>query len=117
MSNADDEGAPEGSGSKMDGVSMLPETTNAFTPRTLHWYEGILSQFPGEHRRKSKTDADVICPVHDDHNPSLGVDLRHNGAAGPRACYELGQKSHRNADFTVDLVPSRSLFPAFLSRF
>jgi carbonic anhydrase len=34
-----------------------------------------------------------------------------------RACYELGQKSHRNADFTVDLVPSRSLFPAFLSRF
>jgi hypothetical protein len=84
MSNADDEGAPEGSGSKMDSVSMLPETTNAFTPRTLHWYEGILSQFPGEHRRKSKTDADVICPVHDDHNPSLGVDLRHNGAAGPR---------------------------------
>jgi hypothetical protein len=63
---------------------MLPETTNAFTPRTLHWYEGLLSRFPGEHRRKSKTDADVICPVHEDHNPSLGVDLRHNGAAGPR---------------------------------
>jgi hypothetical protein len=37
--------------------------------------------------------------------------------AFPRACYELGQKSHRNADFTVSLVPSRSLFPAFLSRF
>src|SRR5215213_4665162 len=34
-----------------------------------------------------------------------------------RACYELGRKSHRNADFTVRLVPSRSLFPAFLSRF
>jgi peptide/nickel transport system permease protein len=34
-----------------------------------------------------------------------------------RACYELGRKSHRNADFTVSLVPSRSLFPAFLSRF
>src|SRR5215204_6587200 len=34
-----------------------------------------------------------------------------------RACYELGRKSHRNADFTVGLVPSRSLFPAFLSRF
>src|SRR5215212_5789542 len=30
-----------------------------------------------------------------------------------RACYELGRKSHRNADFTVSLVPSRSLFPAF----
>src|SRR5215213_8327839 len=27
-----------------------------------------------------------------------------------RACYELGRKSHRNADFTVSLVPSRSLF-------
>jgi putative DNA primase/helicase len=67
----------------MDGVYMLPETTNGFTPQTLDWYEGILSQFPGEHRRKSKTDADVICPVHDDHNPSLGVDLRQNGA-GPK---------------------------------
>jgi len=59
---------------------MLPETTNSFTPQTLDWYEGILSQFPGEHRRKSKIDADVICPVHEDHNPSLGVDLRQNGA-------------------------------------
>jgi aspartate/methionine/tyrosine aminotransferase len=36
---------------------------------------------------------------------------------GPRACYELGRKSHRNADFTISLVPSRSLFPALLSRF
>jgi hypothetical protein len=35
----------------------------------------------------------------------------------PRACYELGRKSHRNADFTVSLVSSRSLFPAFLSHF
>jgi hypothetical protein len=34
-----------------------------------------------------------------------------------RACYELGRKSHRNADSTVSLVSSRSLFPAFLSRF
>jgi hypothetical protein len=62
---------------------MLPETANGFTPQALDWYEGILSRFPGEHRRKSKTDADVICPVHDDHNPSLGVDLRQNGA-GPK---------------------------------
>ena len=38
-------------------------------------------------------------------------------ASLPRACYELGQKSHRNADFTVGLVPSPSPFPAFLSRF
>jgi hypothetical protein len=78
--NVDNKSAPEGSGSKMDGVSMLPEATNGFTPQALDWYEGILSQFPGERRRKSKTDADVICPVHDDHNPSLGVDLRQNGA-------------------------------------
>jgi len=35
----------------------------------------------------------------------------------PRACYELGRKSHRNADSTVGLVPSRSTFPAFLSRY
>jgi hypothetical protein len=62
---------------------MFSETTNGFTPRALDWYEGILSQFPGEYRRKSKTEADVLCPVHDDHNPSLGVDLRRNGAAGP----------------------------------
>src|SRR5215204_4812043 len=27
-----------------------------------------------------------------------------------RACYELGQKPHRNADSTFDLVPSRSPF-------
>jgi hypothetical protein len=67
----------------MDSVSMLPKTTNGFTPQTLDWYEGILSRFSGEHRRKSKTDADVICPVHDDHNPSLGVDLRQN-RAGPK---------------------------------
>jgi hypothetical protein len=59
---------------------MLPETTDGFTSQTLDWYKGILDRFPGEHRRKSKTDADVICPVHDDHNPSLGVDLRQNGA-------------------------------------
>jgi putative DNA primase/helicase len=59
---------------------MLPKATDGFTPQTLDWYKGILSLFPGEHRRKSKTDADVLCPVHDDHNPSLGVDLRQNGA-------------------------------------
>jgi hypothetical protein len=63
---------------------MLPETINGFTPQTLDWYEKLLSRFPGEHRRKSKTDADVICPVHDDHNPSLGVDLRQTNGAGPK---------------------------------
>jgi putative DNA primase/helicase len=63
---------------------MLPETINGFTSQTLDWYEKLLSWFPGEHRRKSKTDADVICPVHDDHNPSLGVDLRQTNGAGPK---------------------------------
>jgi hypothetical protein len=44
--------------------------------------------------------------------------LKQLAASGlSRACYELGRKSHRNTDFTVSLVPSRSLFPAFLSRF
>jgi enamine deaminase RidA (YjgF/YER057c/UK114 family) len=41
----------------------------------------------------------------------------HFDSALSRACYELGRKSHRNADSTVGLVPSRSLFPAFLSCF
>jgi hypothetical protein len=76
---------------------MLPEATNGFTPQTLDWYEGILSRFPGEHRRKSKTDADVICPVHDDHNPSLGVDLRHNGAS-PKVVLNCRSGGCRYAD-------------------
>ena len=61
----------------------MHSTTNGFTPEIIKGYEKLLSRFPGEHKRKSKTDADVICPAHDDHNPSLGVDLRQNGV-GPR---------------------------------
>jgi hypothetical protein len=34
-----------------------------------------------------------------------------------RACYEPGQKPHRNAASTVALVPVRSPFPAFLRHF
>lgn len=60
----------------------MHSTTNGFTPEIIERYEKVLSRFPGEHKRKSKTEADVICPVHDDHTPSLGVDLRRNGA-GP----------------------------------
>jgi putative DNA primase/helicase len=60
----------------------MHSTTNGFPPEIIKGYEKVLNRFPGEHKRKSKTDADVLCPVHDDHNPSLGVDLRHNGA-GP----------------------------------
>jgi hypothetical protein len=40
-----------------------------------------------------------------------------NRVARTRACYELGRKSHRNADSTVALVPLRSPFSAFLRRF
>jgi heme-degrading monooxygenase HmoA len=47
----------------------------------------------------------------------FGVARSIQQASLPRACYELGRKSHRNADSTVSLVPSRSMFPAFLSRF
>jgi hypothetical protein len=43
-----------------------------------------LEHFPGEQIIKSETEADVICPVHDDHDPSLGIDLRRNGH-GPQA--------------------------------
>jgi transposase InsO family protein len=45
------------------------------------------------------------------------ADFEEDRMEEPRACYEPGRKSHRNADSTVGLVPSRPLFPAFLSRF
>jgi hypothetical protein len=61
----------------------MDSTTNGFTLEIIEGYEKVLNRFPGEHKRKSKTDADVLCPVHEDHDPSLGVDLRQNGA-GPR---------------------------------
>jgi transcriptional regulator with XRE-family HTH domain len=62
---------------------MVTASSNGFTPEIVSWYEAFLDNFSGEQRRKSKTDADVICPVHDDHDPSLGVDLRENGR-GPK---------------------------------
>jgi Uma2 family endonuclease len=49
---------------------------------------------------------------HIEDDPCLVVEV-----VSTRACYELGRKSHRNADSTVGLVPSRRLFPAFLSCF
>ena len=81
--NASNKNAPGYSGSRKDVSYIMHSTINGFTPEIIKGYERLISRFPGEHRRKSKTDADVICPVHDDHNPSLGVDLRHNGA-GPK---------------------------------
>jgi hypothetical protein len=81
--NASNKNAPVHGGSRKDASYIMHSTANGFTPEIIEGYEKVLDRFPGEHRRKSKTDADVICPVHDDHNPSLGVDLRHNGA-GPK---------------------------------
>jgi hypothetical protein len=78
--NASNKNAPGHGGSRKDASYIMHSTTNGFTPEIIKGYEKLLSRFPGEHRRKSKTDADVICPVHNDHNPSLGVDLRQNGA-------------------------------------
>jgi hypothetical protein len=54
-----------------------------FSPGELARYAKVLEYFPGEKNIKSSTDADVLCPVHGDNNPSLGVDLRRNGA-GPK---------------------------------
>ena len=65
--------------------------------RLSRGYEKLLSRFPGEHKRKSKTDADVLCPVHDDHNPSLGVDLRQNGA-GPKVVLNCRSQGCEYAD-------------------
>src|SRR5215210_2044024 len=63
-----------------------------FTNEVLEWYREILRQFPGEQVLKSSgVDADVLCPVHGDHNPSLGVDLRQNGA-GPKIVFNC--RSH-----------------------
>jgi len=81
--NASNKNAPGYSGSRKDVSYIMHSTINGFTPEIIKGYERLISRFPGEHRRKSKTDADVICPVHDDLNPSLGVDLRQNGA-GPK---------------------------------
>ncbi len=57
---------------------------SSFSPQVLRRYKDFLEHFPGDQIIKSETEADVICPVHDDHNPSLGIDLRRNGH-GPQA--------------------------------
>ena len=56
---------------------------NHFTASELAWYRDRLTLFPGNQKHKSDTDTDVLCPVHGDRNPSLGVDLRRNGL-GPK---------------------------------
>jgi hypothetical protein len=54
-----------------------------FSPEVLGWYRETLKHFGDEWVSKSPTDTDVLCPVHGDRNPSLGVDLRQNGK-GPK---------------------------------
>jgi len=54
-----------------------------FSPEILAWYREQIGLFGSERVLKSPTDTDVLCPVHGDRNPSLGVDLRQNGA-GPK---------------------------------
>ncbi len=51
----------------------------SFTANEITFYKKILEKFPGIQHIKSETDADVLCPVHGDKHPSLGVDLRRNG--------------------------------------
>src|SRR5215217_372835 len=65
---------------------------DTFSPEDLARYAKVLEYFPGEKNIKSPTDADVLCPAHGDNNPSLGVDLRCNGA-GPKVV--LTCRSHR----------------------
>jgi hypothetical protein len=52
---------------------------------------------PHPYQTGSKTDADDLCPVHDDHNPSLGVDLRQNGA-GPKVVLNCRSQGCEYAD-------------------
>src|SRR5215211_7260057 len=98
---------------------LWPFVTGAFARRIL---------FGGEHSSLalifSRRPLHCSC-LHKQHVPlpSRSIDRSDEspmnllGEPRSRACYELGRKSHRNADFTISLVPSRSPFPAFLSRF
>jgi hypothetical protein len=61
--------------------------------------------------------SDAVRPFHNGRVRTLYLRFDVYLSMTVRACYELERKSHRNADFRVSLVPSRSLFPAFLSRF
>jgi hypothetical protein len=57
--------------------------TSPANPEVLEWYHGQRDLFPGKKAIKSETEADLICPGHDDHSPSLGFDLSENGR-GPK---------------------------------
>jgi putative DNA primase/helicase len=62
---------------------MITAMNGKFPREVYAWYEERLEHFPGEQVRKSETDTDALCPAHPDTHPSLGIDLRRNGA-GPR---------------------------------
>jgi hypothetical protein len=62
---------------------MVLQNGAHFSPEVLDWYRGKLELFGEGRVEKSPTDTDVLCPVHGDHNPSLGADLRENGR-GPK---------------------------------
>src|SRR3712207_3209090 len=94
---ASNKNAPGHSGSRKDALHIMHSTANGFTLEIIKEYEKVLSRFPGEHKRKSKTDADVLCPGHDDHDPSLGVDLRQNGA-GPKVVLNCRSQGCEYAD-------------------
>ncbi len=65
--------------------------SSTFSSEDLARYAKVLEYFPGEKNIKSPTDADVLCPVHGDNNPSLGLDLRRNGT-GPKIVFNC--RSH-----------------------
>jgi putative DNA primase/helicase len=79
---------------------------NDFSPEELAHYSRLLERFAGEKAIKSPTDADVLCPVHGDNNPSLGVDLRRNGAR-PKIVFSC--RSHGCSQ--ADVVAAAGLRP------
>jgi hypothetical protein len=51
---------------------MISGSKLRFSPEVLAWYKEQLGRFGPEQVVKSPTDADALCPVHGDRNPSLG---------------------------------------------
>src|SRR5215217_5081407 len=86
-----------------DHVFVVPTAWGRLASRAAARSHPLAKSCPRKRLRPAQTRPSV---------PSSSI-----SGSGSRACYELGQKSHRNADFTVGLVPSRSPIPAFLSRF
>ncbi len=73
---------------------------NDFSSQELAFYTRLLERFPGDKAIKSPTDADVLCPAHDDNNPSLGLDLRRNGV-GPKIVFNCRSNGCSQADIVA----------------